>query len=127
MTLGVGEPDFATPWLFCDAMVDALASGRTSYTRSAGIPPLTEAISDTSVSGGVQHDPATEILVTNGVSEALDVVFRAVLNPGKPRPSWSHATWPTQPACSWRAGDSSASRPEPQTASPWIPMPSKPP
>ncbi len=84
VTLGVGEPDFATPWLFCDAMVDALASGRTSYTRSAGIPPLTEAISGyLSSRYGVQYDPATEILVTNGVSEALDVVFRAVLNPGQ--------------------------------------------
>lgn len=83
VTLGVGEPDFATPWHICDAMIESLTAGYTSYTRSAGIPPLTETISNYLASRyQVHYDPDTEVLVTNGVSEALDVVFRAILEPG---------------------------------------------
>jgi aminotransferase len=83
VTLGVGEPDFPTPWPICDAMIEALSAGHTSYTRSAGIPPLTEAIA-AYLSGryGVSYDPANEVVVTNGVSEALDLAFRAILDPG---------------------------------------------
>jgi aminotransferase len=83
VTLGVGEPDFATPWHVCDAMVDALERGRTSYTPSAGIPTLRQAIS-TYVRRRyeVDYDPDCEVLVANGVSEALDLAFRALLEPG---------------------------------------------
>ncbi len=83
ITLGVGEPDFATPWHACDAISAAMERGETSYTQSAGIPELRQAIADhTERLYGVTYDPATEILVTNGVSEALDLAFRAILNPG---------------------------------------------
>ncbi len=83
VTLGVGEPDFATPWRICDAMVQSFERGWTSYTRSAGLLPLTERIAAYMESRyGVRYDPVSEIVVTNGVSEALDLVFRAILDPG---------------------------------------------
>jgi len=83
VTLGVGEPDFATPWHICDSMVDALERGRTSYTPSAGIPALRQAITDyVRRRYEVAYDPESEVIVTSGVSEALDLAFRALLEPG---------------------------------------------
>lgn len=83
ISLGVGEPDFSTPWRICDAAIDALQRGYTSYTSNRGMLPLRYAIADyVRQEFGVEYDPETEILVTNGVSEALDLAMRALLEPG---------------------------------------------
>ncbi len=83
ISLGVGEPDFATPWHIREAAIYALERGRTQYTSNLGLPRLREAIS-TYVARvfGVTYDPKNQILVTVGVSEALDLALRALLNPG---------------------------------------------
>jgi aminotransferase len=83
ISLGVGEPDFATPWRICDAAIDAFQRGHTSYTSNLGMLPLRYAISEYLKSEfGVEYDPEREILVTNGVSEGLDLAMRALLEPG---------------------------------------------
>ncbi len=83
ISLGVGEPDFATPWHIREAAIYALERGRTSYTSNLGLIKLREAISATvSRRFGVTYHPKTEVLVTVGVSEALDIALRAVVNPG---------------------------------------------
>ncbi|MHC3129146.1 MAG: aminotransferase class I/II-fold pyridoxal phosphate-dependent enzyme [Candidatus Bathyarchaeota archaeon] len=83
ISLGVGEPDFPTPWKICDAVVGALRRGVTSYTSNYGMLELREAIAeDISVRYDVDYDPASEILITSGVSEAMDLVMRAILDPG---------------------------------------------
>jgi aminotransferase len=83
ISLGVGEPDFVTPWHIREAAIFALERGRTSYTSNLGLLKLREAIAR-SVEKNFQaaYDPKTEILVAVGVSEAMDLAFRAVLNPG---------------------------------------------
>ena len=83
ISLGIGEPDFVTPWRFREAAIFALEKGRTSYTDNRGLLRLRREISKY-VSGflGSEYDPADEILVTVGVSEAIDVALRAILNPG---------------------------------------------
>ena len=93
ISLGVGEPDFATPWHICDAAVAALRRGVTSYTSNAGLMDLREAIvEDLQRRYGVGYDPEKQVLVTIGVSEALDLAMRATLNPGDevivPEPSY---------------------------------------
>jgi aminotransferase len=83
ISLGVGEPDFATPWRICDAAVQGLRQGVTSYTSNSGLLELREAIAeDVCRRYGVAYDPATEIIVTAGVSEGLDVAMRVLLEPG---------------------------------------------
>lgn len=83
ISLGVGEPDFATPWKICDTAVEGLRRGRTSYTANSGLRELREAIAqDLAQRYQVDYNPATEILLTNGVSEGMDLVMRALLNPG---------------------------------------------
>jgi aminotransferase len=83
ISLGVGEPDFATPWRICDAAIEALHRGYTSYTSNLGLLPLRYAIAEyLRDEFGAEYDPETEILVTNGVSEALDLAARALLEPG---------------------------------------------
>lgn len=83
ISLGVGEPDFATPWHICDAAIAAMRDGITSYTSNAGLLELRRAISgDLERRYGVAYSPETEIVTTVGVSEALDLVMRAVLDPG---------------------------------------------
>jgi aminotransferase len=83
ISLGVGEPDFPTPWHIREAAIFALEKGETCYTSNLGLLPLRKAIS-TYIAGhcGAFYDPAREIIVTVGVSEALDIAFRAVLDPG---------------------------------------------
>ncbi|HEX3988436.1 MAG TPA: aminotransferase class I/II-fold pyridoxal phosphate-dependent enzyme [Verrucomicrobiae bacterium] len=83
ISLGVGEPDFVTPWHIREAAIYALEAGRTSYTSNLGLLSLREAIS-TSVEKNfsVAYNPKTEILIAVGVSEAMDLGFRAVINPG---------------------------------------------
>lgn len=83
ISLGVGEPDFATPWHIREAAIYALERGRTQYTANLGLLKLREGISDyVQRKFGLRYSPQSEILVTVGVSEALDLALRAVLNPG---------------------------------------------
>src|SRR5471030_2524729 len=83
ISLGIGEPDFVTPWHIREAAIYALERGKTGYTSNLGLLRLREAIAEyVSSDYKLQYDPATEVLVTVGVSEALDLALRAVLNPG---------------------------------------------
>ncbi len=83
ITLGIGEPDFVSPPPIISAAERALADGRTGYTANAGLAELRELISgELERLYGVHYDPASEILVTVGVSEALQLAMLAVLNPG---------------------------------------------
>jgi len=83
ISLGVGEPDFITPDRFRDAATESIAKGRTKYTSNYGIVELREAIADhTKKLRGLTYDPRTEILVTVGVSEAVDLALRATLDEG---------------------------------------------
>ena len=83
ISLGVGEPDFVTPWHIREAAIYALERGRTSYTSNLGLLKLRQAISGyVEKTFGVPYDPEKQILVTVGVSEALDIALRAVVNPG---------------------------------------------
>jgi aminotransferase len=83
ISLGIGEPDFATPWHIREAAIFALERGRTGYTSNLGAPRLRRAISTyISARYGVSYDPMGEILVSVGVSEAIDLALRAVLEPG---------------------------------------------
>ncbi len=83
ISLGVGEPDFVTPWHVREACIYSLESGNTHYTSNKGTPELREAICEQIHNDlGLDYDPAEEILITTGVSEAADLAFRATLNPG---------------------------------------------
>jgi aminotransferase len=83
ISLGVGEPDFVTPWHIREAAIYALERGRTSYTSNLGLLKLREAISrNVEKNFQVVYNAKTEILVAVGVSEAMDLAFRAVINPG---------------------------------------------
>ncbi len=83
ISLGVGEPDFVTPWHIREAAIYALERGRTGYTSNLGLLKLREAISvSLQKHFHVSYDPKTQILITVGVSEALDIALRALINPG---------------------------------------------
>ena len=83
ISLGVGEPDFITPWHIREAAIYALERGRTSYTSNLGLLKLREAISaNVEKNFGITYDPNNQILVAVGVSEALDIALRATVNPG---------------------------------------------
>ncbi len=83
ISLGVGEPDFTTPWHIREAAIYSLEKGQTTYTSNLGLLALRKSIARY-VSGffHVDYDPASEVLVTVGVSEAIDIALRALLNPG---------------------------------------------
>lgn len=83
ISLGVGEPDFVTPWTIREACIFSLEKGYTSYTSNWGLLELREAISDKIYEeSGVFYDPEGGILITTGVSEAFDLALRAIINPG---------------------------------------------
>ncbi len=83
ISLGIGEPDFVTPWHIREAAIYSLERGRTGYTSNLGAPRLRRAISGyVERSFGLSYDPKTEVLVSVGVSEAIDSALRAILNPG---------------------------------------------
>ncbi len=83
ISLGVGEPDFITPEPFREAAIRSIREGKTKYTSNYGIKDLRNAISQhTATLRGVRYDPDREILVTVGVSEAVDLALRATLNDG---------------------------------------------
>lgn len=83
ISLGVGEPDFDTPRFVVEAGVEALREGRTHYTSNFGTLELRRALSaHLERRYGVHYDPATELLITVGASEALDLAARATIDPG---------------------------------------------
>lgn len=83
ISLGIGEPDFATPWHIREAAIYALERGRTGYTSNLGLPRLRRSISDyIQKHFGIRYEPLSEILVSVGVSEAIDLALRALLNRG---------------------------------------------
>ena len=83
ISLGVGEPDYATPWHISEAAIRSLEKGYTMYTSNSGIPELREeTVRYLKNMYGVDYNPSNEILITVGVSEALDLTMRAILNPG---------------------------------------------
>ncbi len=83
ISLGIGEPDFHTPWRIREAAIYGLERGHTGYTSNLGLPKLRERIAQyVQKHFHVGYDPATEIIVTVGVSEAIDLALRALLNPG---------------------------------------------
>ncbi len=83
ISLGVGEPDFVTPWRIREAAIYAIEHGCTAYTSNSGLIELRESISIyLSERYGIEYDPSNEIIITVGVSEGLDLAFRAILNPG---------------------------------------------
>ena len=83
ISLGVGEPDFVTPWGVREACILSLEQGYTSYTANAGLLELRKEISDYLVRRfRVSYDPTDELIVTVGASQALDISLRAILNPG---------------------------------------------
>lgn len=93
ISLGVGEPDFDTPWAIRDEGIYTLEQGRTFYTSNSGLMPLREEIASyIRRSLGVSYDPKAEVLVTVGGSEGIDLAFRALINPGEevliPEPSY---------------------------------------
>jgi aminotransferase len=83
ISLGIGEPDFDTPWHVRESTVFALERGATHYTSNFGYIELRRALSRyVQKSFGAEYNPDNEILITVGVSEALDLALRALLNPG---------------------------------------------
>ena len=83
ISLGIGEPDFATPWHIREAALFSLEKGRTGYTSNLGLPKLREAVANY-VAGhfAVMYHAPSEVLVSVGVSEAIDIALRALVNPG---------------------------------------------
>ncbi|HIS61522.1 MAG TPA: aminotransferase class I/II-fold pyridoxal phosphate-dependent enzyme [Candidatus Scybalomonas excrementigallinarum] len=83
ISLGVGEPDFDTPWHIREEGIYSLEKGRTYYTSNAGLMDLREAIVEyTERTLGIRYHAKDEVLVTVGGSEAIDIALRAMLNPG---------------------------------------------
>ena len=93
ISLGVGEPDFDTPWHIRDEGIYSLEKGRTFYTSNSGLMELRQEICNyIKRKQGVDYDPQHEVLITVGGSEAIDIGLRAVVNPGDevliPQPSF---------------------------------------
>lgn len=93
ISLGVGEPDFVTPWPIREAGIYSLEKGRTYYTANAGLLELRQEICNyTERKYGIRYDPKKEVLVTVGGSEAIDLMIRCIINPGDeviiPEPSF---------------------------------------
>ena len=104
ISLGVGEPDFVTPWSIRESCVYGLEQGYTSYTANRGLLELRQEICNLQKrSNNLDYDEKTDCLVTVGVSEALDIALRAILSPGDevliPEPCYVSYT-----ACTTMAG-----------------------
>ncbi|MFC0611015.1 aminotransferase [Scopulibacillus daqui] len=83
ISLGVGEPDFVTPWHVIEASFHSLEKGYTAYTANAGLLALREEISGYLENNfNVKYDPEEEVIVTVGASQAIDIALRAIINPG---------------------------------------------
>ena len=84
ISLGVGEPDFVTPWPVRDAAITSIKRGYTQYTSNAGMPELRAAIGKyLNLRYNLNYDPDDEILVTVGASEGIDLALRALINPSE--------------------------------------------
>lgn len=93
ISLGVGEPDFDTPWHIREEGIYSLERGRTFYTSNAGLKELRQEVCNyMRRSQGIDYDPLKEVLITVGGSEAIDIGLRAMINPGEevliPQPSF---------------------------------------
>ncbi len=93
VSLGVGEPDFATPWPIREKAIQTLERGKTTYTSNSGLMELRQEISNYfKRTIGVEYDPKKNIVVTVGASESIDLAFRALIDPGDeviiPEPSF---------------------------------------
>ena len=93
ISLGVGEPDFQTPWSVRKAGITSLEKGKTKYTSNSGLEELRREISNyINRKCGVQYNPLGEILISVGGSEAIDATLRAIITPGDeviiPQPSY---------------------------------------
>jgi len=93
ISLGVGEPDFVTPWHIREGCIYSLEKGYTMYTSNQGLLELREEIvRDLDISYGVTYDARREVMITVGVSEGLDLAIRALVSPGDevliPEPSY---------------------------------------
>jgi aminotransferase len=83
VSLGIGEPDYVTPGVIREAAIESIARGDTHYTSNYGLPELRDKLSaHIQRLYGVRYDPATEIVITSGSSEAFDIALRALLDPG---------------------------------------------
>jgi len=83
ISLGVGEPDFVTPWRIREACIYALEKGYTTYTSNYGLLELRELVAaQLKSSYGLTYSPQDQILITVGVSEAVDLALRSILDPG---------------------------------------------
>jgi aminotransferase len=83
ISLGIGEPDFVTPWHIREAGIYSLEKGYTMYTSNSGMPELRQELASyLELHYGVSYHPEHEILITAGSSEGLDLVLRAIINPG---------------------------------------------
>jgi len=83
ISLGVGEPDFPTPWHIREAAIYSVEKGYTMYTSNLGMPELRQELSNyLKKEYGLDYDPDTELLITVGVSEGVDLATRAILDPG---------------------------------------------
>lgn len=83
ISLGVGEPDYTTPWHIREAAIYSIEKGSTMYTSNLGMPDLRQSLSShLKDSYNIGYNPDSELLVTVGVSEALDLAMRAIINPG---------------------------------------------
>ena len=82
ISLGVGEPDFTTPWRCSDAAIYSLRQGRTHYTSNRGLKELCRLCCEYEARFGINYDPASEIMITVGASEGIDLALRALVSPG---------------------------------------------
>ena len=83
ISLGVGEPDYTTPWHISEAAIESLEKGYTMYTSNSGMQELRQELSRYLKSKyDMQYNPEDALLITVGSSEALDLAMRAILNPG---------------------------------------------
>jgi aminotransferase len=83
VSLGVGEPDFTTPWRISDSGIHAIMQGYTHYTPNRGVPDLRDVICDyLEKTHGLSYDSDSEIIVTMGVSQGLDIALRSICDPG---------------------------------------------
>jgi aminotransferase len=144
ISLGVGEPDFDTPWRVTEACIYSLERGKTHYTSNYGTIELRRAISDyLHKHEGLEYNPENQILITVGVSEGMDLAMRAILNPGDEvivpepcfvayKPCISFAGGVAVPVCSYME-DGFSVKPEqieaaitPKTKAIWISYPTNP-
>ncbi|NMB77688.1 MAG: aminotransferase class I/II-fold pyridoxal phosphate-dependent enzyme, partial [Methanomicrobiales archaeon] len=83
VSLGVGEPDFRTPWNICESSIYSIEQGTTSYTSNRGLQSLRDGLSrNLAQAYNLRYDSNNEIIITTGVSEGLDIAIRAITDPG---------------------------------------------